>query len=79
MAGRFELFVDADARYRFRLRSGDGTVMAVSKDYATRQAAVAAINAVRECAGTGLISDLCATRGQRQASSGASRRHAPGR
>ena len=59
MAGTFELFVDADACFRFRLRAPDGAVLAVSKAFADKPAAVAGITAVREYAGMGLISDLC--------------------
>lgn len=58
MAGKFELFVDADAKYRFRLTTPDGSELAVSRAYRDKSAAVAAIEAVRECAGMGLISDL---------------------
>lgn len=59
MAGKFEVFVDAEAQYRFRLTTPDGTELAVSAPYRDKSAAVAAIEAVRECAGMGLISDLC--------------------
>jgi len=59
MAGTFELFVDADAYFRFRLRAPDGTVLVVSKAFADKPQAVAGITAVREYAGMGLISDLC--------------------
>lgn len=59
MAGKFEVFVDAEARYRFRLTAPDGTELAVSGAYGDKSSAVAAIEAVRECAGMGLISDLC--------------------
>jgi uncharacterized protein YegP (UPF0339 family) len=59
MAGTFELFVDADACFRFRLRAPDGAVLAVSKAFPDKPAAVAGITAVREYAGMGLISDLC--------------------
>ncbi|MET3950014.1 DUF1508 domain-containing protein [Arthrobacter sp. UYEF36] len=59
MAGKFELFVDAESRFRFRLRAPDGTVMAVSAAFRDKSAAVAGIAAVRECAGMGLITDLC--------------------
>ncbi|MBO1267323.1 YegP family protein [Arthrobacter cavernae] len=59
MAGMFELFVDAEAYFRFRLTAPDGTVMAVSKAFDDKPAAVAGITAVREYAGMGLITDLC--------------------
>jgi uncharacterized protein YegP (UPF0339 family) len=59
MAGLFEVFVDAESHFRFRLKAPDGTVMAVSRAFDDKPAAVAGIAAVRECAGTGLIADLC--------------------
>lgn len=59
MAGKFELFIDADSRYRFRLTAPDGTVMAVSRSFGDKSEAVAGIAAVRNYAGMGLISDLC--------------------
>ncbi|WP_427170874.1 YegP family protein [Arthrobacter sp. 92] len=59
MAGTFELFTDEDARIRFRLLAPDGTVLALSQAFEDKAAAAAAINDVRECAGTGLIQDHC--------------------
>ena len=61
MAGKFEVFVDTEAQYRFRLITPGGSELAVSGPYPDKSAAVAAIEAVRECAGMGLISDLCPT------------------
>jgi uncharacterized protein YegP (UPF0339 family) len=59
MAGTFELFIDADASFKFRLIAPDGTVMAVSKAFGDKAAAIAGITSVREYAGMGLITDLC--------------------
>lgn len=59
MAGTFELFVDGESNFRFRFKAPDGTVMAVSSAFSDKPAAVAGISAVRECAGMGLIADLC--------------------
>ncbi|MCU1517539.1 MAG: hypothetical protein JWQ75_2260 [Pseudarthrobacter sp.] len=59
MAGKFEVFLDSDSQFRFRLKAADGTVMAVSEAFADKRAAAAGIAAVRECAGTGLVTDLC--------------------
>lgn len=59
MAGMFEVFIDGESRFRFRLRASDGTVLAVSAAFDDKAAAVAGISAVRECAGMGLIADLC--------------------
>jgi uncharacterized protein len=60
MAGLFELFLDAHSRYRFQLKSPDGTVMAVSKAFDDKPSAVSGIRHVREYAGLGLIRDLSA-------------------
>lgn len=59
MTGTFELFHDEDKHFRFRLRAPDGTVMAVSRPFPDKAAAVAGITAVREYAGMSLITDLC--------------------
>ncbi|MFJ6284560.1 YegP family protein [Pseudarthrobacter oxydans] len=71
MAGKFEAFVDSDSSFRFRLLAPDGAVMAVSGPYQDKAALAAGIAVVRECAGTGLVTDLC--------SAGAATRQAPAR
>lgn len=58
MAGHFEVFVDTESMYRFRLLAPDGTVLAVSDRFADKRAVAAGIAAIRECAGTGLVSDM---------------------
>ncbi|WP_307015272.1 YegP family protein [Arthrobacter bambusae] len=55
----FELFIDEDTSFRFRLKAPDGTVVAVSKSFPDKRAAVRGISDVREYAGMGLITDLC--------------------
>ncbi|MET3720474.1 MULTISPECIES: DUF1508 domain-containing protein [unclassified Arthrobacter] len=60
MAGTFEVFLDSDSLLRFRLKAPDGTVMAVSGAFADKPAVAAGIAAIRECAGTGLVTDLSA-------------------
>lgn len=57
MAGLFELFVDAQAQFRFRLLDASGTIVAVSSGFEDKCAAVAGIEAVREYAGMGLVTD----------------------
>jgi uncharacterized protein YegP (UPF0339 family) len=59
MTESFELFHDADKLFGFRLKDPDGTVLAVSVLFPDKVSAVEGIGAVRECAGTGLITDLC--------------------
>lgn len=65
MAGTFEVFVDGEALFRFRLKAPDGTVVAESAAFSDKPAAVAGIAAVRECAGMGLVTDLCPEGGTR--------------
>lgn len=71
MTGMFELFTDSDASYRFRLTAPDGTVMALSRPFPDKQAAVAGIAAVREYAGMGLVTDISETQNQAIAQSAA--------
>ncbi|MDJ0351866.1 DUF1508 domain-containing protein [Pseudarthrobacter sp. PH31-O2] len=47
MAASFELFIDAESHFRFRLRAPDGTVVAVSTAFNDKSKAVAGI---AECA-----------------------------
>ncbi|MBD1542832.1 YegP family protein [Arthrobacter sp. IA7] len=58
MAAVFEVFVDAESQFRFRLKAPDGSVLAISAPFEDKRAAAAGIADVRECAGTGLIADL---------------------
>ncbi|MGY4541298.1 uncharacterized protein YegP (UPF0339 family) [Arthrobacter sp. UYNi723] len=59
MTGTFELFTDEETLFRFRLKAPDGTVVAVSRSFPDKAAAVAGIAAVREYAGMGMITDQC--------------------
>jgi uncharacterized protein len=59
MAGKFELFTDEDSNVRFRMIGPDGSVLALSRAFADTRSAAAGVAAMRECAGTGLISNLC--------------------
>ena len=45
---RFELFLDKAGAYRFRLRSRNGQVIAVSEDYTTREACENGIESVKK-------------------------------
>ena len=77
MAGSFQLFTDEESQVRFRLVAPDGRVLAVSGQFADKQGAAAAIKDVRECAGTGLIHDLCPSPAQKLAESETSRSRRP--
>jgi uncharacterized protein YegP (UPF0339 family) len=67
VAGMFELFIDADASFRFQLTAPDGTVMAVSRAFPDKAAAVEGIAAVREYAGMGHVRELSKAPPGRQA------------
>lgn len=66
MAGIFEVFLDGESFFRFRLKSPDGAVIAVSMPFEDKLAVVAGIAAARECAGMGLVTDLCPASGVRE-------------
>jgi uncharacterized protein YegP (UPF0339 family) len=59
MAGQFELFMDEESKVRFRIIGPDGTVLALSRSFPDTRAAAAGVEAMRESAGTGLITNLC--------------------
>jgi hypothetical protein len=59
MAGEFQLFMDEESKVRFRMIGPDGSVLAVSRSYPDTKEAAAGVAEIRECAGTGLISNLC--------------------
>lgn len=73
MAGMFELFADSDASFRFRLTAPDGTVMALSKSFPDKPAAVAGIAAVREYAGMGFVTEIPAPEAETPAEGPAAR------
>jgi uncharacterized protein len=47
MAGRFELYKDAQGKYRFRLKAGNGEIIAVGEAYESRAGALGGIDSVR--------------------------------
>lgn len=57
MSGFFKLVDAHDHGYRLKLMAGDGTLVAVSAYFPTKQAAVEGIDAIREIAGTGPVMD----------------------
>ncbi|WP_144876870.1 DUF1508 domain-containing protein [Microbacterium sp. 1.5R] len=47
MAGKFELYADRSGGYRFRLKAGNGEVIATSESYTSKSAALNGIDSVR--------------------------------
>lgn len=57
MSGYFKLVDAHDNGFRIKIVAGDGTLMAVSAFFPTKQAAVQGIDLLREVAGTGPVVD----------------------
>lgn len=47
MAGTFELYTDKSGEYRFRLKSGNGEIIALSEGYSSKAGALNGIESVR--------------------------------
>lgn len=60
MAGKFELYRDKAGKYRFRLKTGTGQVIAVGEAYQSRDAANSAIASVQRNAADAKVVDLTA-------------------
>ena len=48
MAGKFELYQDKAGKYRFRLKSSNGQVIAVGEAYESKSAAQSGIESVQQ-------------------------------
>jgi uncharacterized protein YegP (UPF0339 family) len=57
VAGKFELYKDRKGQYRFRLKAGNGQVIAVGEAYTTRRAALGGINSIKKNAADAPIDD----------------------
>ncbi|WP_049822693.1 YegP family protein [Arthrobacter sp. H41] len=57
MAGYFKLVDAHDDGFRVKLNAPDGTLVAVSAFFATKEEAIAGIETIREIAGTGPVVD----------------------
>jgi uncharacterized protein YegP (UPF0339 family) len=47
MAGKFELYKDTQGKFRFRLKAGNGQIIAVGEAYESKSAALNGIDSVR--------------------------------
>jgi uncharacterized protein YegP (UPF0339 family) len=57
MAGKFELYTDKAGKYRFRLKAGNGEIIAVSEAYETKAGANNGIDSVRRNAADASVDD----------------------
>lgn len=57
MAGKFELYQDKAGKYRFRLKAGNGQIVAVGEAYETKAAAQNGIDSVKRHAADATVDD----------------------
>jgi hypothetical protein len=57
MAGKFELYKDAQGKYRFRLKAGNGEIIAVGEAYESKTSALNGIDSVRRNAADATLVD----------------------
>lgn len=55
MAGTFELYQDKGGDWRFRLKAGNGEVIATGQGYASKAGALSGIDAVRRNADSAVV------------------------
>jgi uncharacterized protein YegP (UPF0339 family) len=71
MAGKFEVYKDARGKYRFRLKSGNGQIIAVGEAYESMAACLAGIESIRGTAPAATVADMTAMGAQTKAGAGA--------
>jgi len=57
MAGKFELYSDKGGKFRFRLKAGNGEIIAVSEAYESKASAKNGIESVRKNALDATVDD----------------------
>jgi uncharacterized protein YegP (UPF0339 family) len=57
MAGKFELYKDRADKFRFRLKAGNGEIIAVSEAYSSKSSALGGVESVRKNAPEARLSD----------------------
>lgn len=57
MAGKFEVYTDKAGKFRFRLKAGNGQVIAVGEAYESKRAALNGIESIRKNAPDAKLDD----------------------
>ncbi len=57
MAGKFELYTDKNGKFRFRLKAGNGQIIAVGEAYDSKASALNGIESVRKNAADAALDD----------------------
>lgn len=60
MAGKFEVYQDKKGGYRFRLKAGNGQVIATGEGYTTKKACMNGIESIRKNAPDAKLDDQTA-------------------
>jgi uncharacterized protein YegP (UPF0339 family) len=60
MAGKFEVYKDASSKYRFRLKAGNGEIIAVGEAYESKAGALGGIESIKKNAAEAEIVDQTA-------------------
>lgn len=60
MAGKFELYSDKAGKYRFRLKAGNGQVIAVGEAYESKSSALNGIDSIKRNAPDAAVDDQTA-------------------
>jgi uncharacterized protein YegP (UPF0339 family) len=58
MAGKFEVYKDKAGKFRFRLKSGNGEIIAVGEAYESKASALHGIESIRSNAEAAMLVDL---------------------
>lgn len=58
MAGKFEIYQSSNGEYRFRLKAGNGEIIAVSEGYKSKASAMNGIESVQTNAPSAAVVDL---------------------
>ncbi|MEU7184003.1 MULTISPECIES: YegP family protein [Streptomyces] len=58
MAGKFEMYTDKAGKYRYRLKAGNGEIIAVGEAYNSKASCEAGIDSVKRNAPTAQIKEV---------------------
>ena len=58
MAGKFEVYQDVQGKHRFRLKAGNGQIIAVGEAYESMAACLKGIESIRTNAATATLVDM---------------------
>jgi uncharacterized protein YegP (UPF0339 family) len=58
MSGKFEVYKDKAGEFRFRLKAGNGEIIAVGEGYKTKASALSGIESVKKSAADATVVDL---------------------